>query len=49
MNNDIDQQNSDAQKAKSTAGSAAKKQDDQKKKEGKHDKSADKKADKAHV
>ena len=49
MNNDIEQPNSDSQKMKSTTGAAAKKQDVQKKKEGKHDKSADKKADKAHA
>lgn len=48
MNEDIQQPNSDEQKAKSTTGDAAAKHDDHKKKEGKHDKSADKKADKGN-
>jgi hypothetical protein len=48
MNEDIEQPNNDAQKAKSTTGATGVKHDDQKKKEDKHEKPADKKADKGH-
>jgi len=48
MNEDIEQQNSNAQKEKSTTGATGAKHDDQKKKEDKHDKPTDKKAEKGH-
>ncbi|MGR0480896.1 MAG: hypothetical protein ACTFAL_05690 [Candidatus Electronema sp. V4] len=48
MNDDTEQPNSDAQKAKTAAGPADAKRDDHKKKEGKHDKPAEKKVGKEH-
>lgn len=47
MNDDTEQPNSDAQKAKA-AGSVDAKHNEHKKKEGKHEKPADKKIDKEH-